>query len=107
PTTYRSPGRIWGIRAERAAWNGGFTSDAANSRTSIAQTGMPSIATSTMRPARSRSQATITDRYRRRSAMAARSGPPRSHGRKLIANAVADRATDLVSVNTRAVTAAL
>ena len=107
PTTYRSPSRIRGSRADRDASKGGLNSAARNSTTSIAQIGMCGMATSAMSPARTRSQLIITARCGYRSASAASTGPPTTQGRKLIANAAADAVTECDCRYTSAVTAAL
>ncbi len=60
PTTSRSPVRMCGSSAERAAWLGGLASVATKTRARTDQAGMNGIATSTISAIRIRSQSTIT-----------------------------------------------
>ena len=62
PTTSRSPPRISGISAERAAWLGGVARVVRNSSASMAHTGMKGSATKEISAIRSRSQTTMTVR---------------------------------------------
>jgi hypothetical protein len=85
PTTYRSPGSTSGIMAARAALKGGEHSSARNNRMHSANSDIPGSAMVHNSPARTRSQTTMTSRRGSRSASPDSSGPPMTHGRKLMA----------------------